>query len=114
MTLKRMDNVLIVVDDLEAVKAFFIELGLELEGETRSLAKCSTRTRTGLPTSGGRRASSSRSPSSSARSRLAAKRAAEHVLPRPLLAYRLARSVVSYGVRRVAAGAGVGAGVGLG
>ena len=28
MTLKRMDNVLIVVDDLEAVKAFFIELGL--------------------------------------------------------------------------------------
>src|SRR5688572_1445564 len=29
-----MDNVLIVVDDLEAVKAFFIELGLELEGET--------------------------------------------------------------------------------
>lgn len=34
MTLKRMDNVLIVVDDLEAVKAFFIELGLTLEGET--------------------------------------------------------------------------------
>src|ERR1700755_2806932 len=33
MTLKRMDNVLIVVDDLEAAKAFFIELGLELEGE---------------------------------------------------------------------------------
>lgn len=33
MTLQRMDNVLIVVDDLEAVKAFFIELGLELEGE---------------------------------------------------------------------------------
>ena len=32
--LKRMDNVLIVVDDLEAVKAFFIELGLTLEGET--------------------------------------------------------------------------------
>jgi len=31
MTLKRMDNVLIVVDDLEAVKAFFIELGLKLE-----------------------------------------------------------------------------------
>src|SRR3954453_15712894 len=29
-----MDNVLIVVDDLEAAKAFFIELGLELEGET--------------------------------------------------------------------------------
>jgi len=30
----RMDNVLIVVDDLEAVKAFFLELGFELEGET--------------------------------------------------------------------------------
>jgi hypothetical protein len=28
-----MDNVLIVVDDLEAVKGFFIELGLRLEGE---------------------------------------------------------------------------------
>ena len=34
MTVKRMDNVLIVVDDLAAAKAFFIELGLELEGET--------------------------------------------------------------------------------
>ena len=34
MSVKRMDNVLIVVDDLEAVKAFFIELGLKLEGET--------------------------------------------------------------------------------
>jgi catechol 2,3-dioxygenase-like lactoylglutathione lyase family enzyme len=34
MTIKRMDNVLIVVDDLEAVKAFFIELGLKLEGES--------------------------------------------------------------------------------
>src|SRR5213080_476308 len=34
MALKRMDNVLIVVDDLEAVKAFFINLGLELEGES--------------------------------------------------------------------------------
>src|ERR1700754_3250616 len=33
MTLKRMDNVLIVVDDLKAAKAFFIELGLKLEGE---------------------------------------------------------------------------------
>ncbi|MCC6617289.1 MAG: VOC family protein [Anaerolineae bacterium] len=29
-----MDNVLIVVDDLEAAKAFFLELGFELEGET--------------------------------------------------------------------------------
>src|ERR671939_1349692 len=34
MTLKRMDNVLLVVEDLQAVKAFFIELGLKLEGET--------------------------------------------------------------------------------
>ena len=33
MTLKRMDNVLIVVEDLEAAKAFFFELGMELEGE---------------------------------------------------------------------------------
>ncbi len=29
-----MDNALIVVDDLEAAKAFFAELGMELEGET--------------------------------------------------------------------------------
>ncbi len=34
MPLKRMDNVLIVVDDLETTKAFFIALGLVLEGET--------------------------------------------------------------------------------
>ena len=33
MTLQRMDNVLIVVDDLDAAKAFFAELGMELEGE---------------------------------------------------------------------------------
>ena len=33
MTLQRMDNVLIVVDDLEAAKAFFAELGMELEAE---------------------------------------------------------------------------------
>jgi catechol 2,3-dioxygenase-like lactoylglutathione lyase family enzyme len=31
--LRRMDNVAIVVDDLAAAKAFFTELGLELEGE---------------------------------------------------------------------------------
>ena len=35
MTIQRMDNVLIVVEDLEAVKAFFVELGMELEGETQ-------------------------------------------------------------------------------
>jgi catechol 2,3-dioxygenase-like lactoylglutathione lyase family enzyme len=34
MAVKRMDNVLIVVNDLERVKTFFIELGLRLEGET--------------------------------------------------------------------------------
>src|SRR5438445_13628304 len=34
MTLRRMDNVGIVVDDLKAAIAFFRELGLELEGET--------------------------------------------------------------------------------
>ena len=34
MTVKRMDNVLIVVDDLEAVKSFFTALGLKLEGQT--------------------------------------------------------------------------------
>lgn len=32
--LLRMDNILLVVDDLEAVKAFFMQLGLELVGET--------------------------------------------------------------------------------
>ena len=34
MTLLRMDNVLIVVDDLEAAIAFFAELGMEQEGRT--------------------------------------------------------------------------------
>ena len=34
MALKRMDNVLIVVDDLEATTAFFVALGMEVEGET--------------------------------------------------------------------------------
>jgi catechol 2,3-dioxygenase-like lactoylglutathione lyase family enzyme len=34
MTLRRMDNVLIVVEDLEGARAFFAELGMELEGET--------------------------------------------------------------------------------
>jgi catechol 2,3-dioxygenase-like lactoylglutathione lyase family enzyme len=32
MTVQRMDNVLIVVDELDAAIAFFVELGLELEG----------------------------------------------------------------------------------
>jgi catechol 2,3-dioxygenase-like lactoylglutathione lyase family enzyme len=29
-----MDNVLIVVDDMEGARAFFVELGMELEGQT--------------------------------------------------------------------------------
>src|SRR3954453_13953766 len=33
MTIQRMDNVLIVLDDLGAAKAFFAELGMELDGE---------------------------------------------------------------------------------
>ncbi len=33
MAIRRMDSVLVVVDDLEAAKAFFAELGMELEGE---------------------------------------------------------------------------------
>ena len=34
MTIQRMDHVSVVVDDLEAAKDFFIELGMEVEGET--------------------------------------------------------------------------------
>ena len=34
MTLHRMDHVGVVVEDLAAAVAFFVELGLELEGET--------------------------------------------------------------------------------
>ncbi|WP_370946339.1 VOC family protein [Amycolatopsis sp. cg5] len=34
VTVKRMDNVGIVFDDLDAAVAFFVELGLELEGRT--------------------------------------------------------------------------------
>jgi catechol 2,3-dioxygenase-like lactoylglutathione lyase family enzyme len=33
MTIQRMDHVGIVVDDLRAATAFFVELGLEVEGE---------------------------------------------------------------------------------
>jgi catechol 2,3-dioxygenase-like lactoylglutathione lyase family enzyme len=32
MAIQRMDNVLIVVEDLDAVISFFVELGMELEG----------------------------------------------------------------------------------
>jgi catechol 2,3-dioxygenase-like lactoylglutathione lyase family enzyme len=34
MTIQRMDHVGVVVDDLEAATAFFVELGMELDGET--------------------------------------------------------------------------------
>jgi len=34
MAIKRMDNILIVVEDLDAVISFFTELGMELEGRT--------------------------------------------------------------------------------
>ncbi|MEV7729616.1 VOC family protein [Streptomyces sp. NPDC087917] len=34
MAIQRMDNVLIVVDDLDAAIAFFVELGMELEGRS--------------------------------------------------------------------------------
>ncbi|MEU6114282.1 VOC family protein [Streptomyces sp. NPDC047117] len=33
MTIQRMDNVLIVVDDLDAAISFFVELGMELESK---------------------------------------------------------------------------------
>jgi catechol 2,3-dioxygenase-like lactoylglutathione lyase family enzyme len=33
MAIQRMDNVLIVVDDLDATISFFVELGMELEGK---------------------------------------------------------------------------------
>jgi catechol 2,3-dioxygenase-like lactoylglutathione lyase family enzyme len=35
MTLPHMDNIGVVVDDLTAAIAFFVELGLGLEGETQ-------------------------------------------------------------------------------
>jgi hypothetical protein len=54
MTIRRMDNVLIVVDDLESAKAFFIELGMALEGETQVEGDWVDRTvgsKTSVPTS---------------------------------------------------------------
>ena len=35
MTIQRMDNVAIVVDDLDAAVAFFTELGMEMEGKAQ-------------------------------------------------------------------------------
>ncbi|MFD7812866.1 VOC family protein [Streptomyces sp. NPDC059785] len=43
MTIQRMDNVGIVVDDLEAAVAFFTELGMELEGEAQLEGDCPDR-----------------------------------------------------------------------
>jgi catechol 2,3-dioxygenase-like lactoylglutathione lyase family enzyme len=36
MAIQRMDNVGVVVDDLEAATAFFVELGMELEARRES------------------------------------------------------------------------------
>jgi catechol 2,3-dioxygenase-like lactoylglutathione lyase family enzyme len=44
MTIQRMDNVAIVVDDLDAAVAFFAELGLELEGKAQIEGRCADRT----------------------------------------------------------------------
>jgi catechol 2,3-dioxygenase-like lactoylglutathione lyase family enzyme len=44
MTIQRMDNVGIVFDDLKAAVAFFLELGLELEGETTVEGRWAART----------------------------------------------------------------------
>jgi catechol 2,3-dioxygenase-like lactoylglutathione lyase family enzyme len=44
MTIQRMDNVAIVVDDLEPAVAFFAELGLELEGTAQIEGRFADRT----------------------------------------------------------------------
>ena len=44
MTIQRMDNVGIVVDDLDAAIAFFSELGMELEGRARIEGRWADRT----------------------------------------------------------------------
>ena len=51
MTIQRMDNVLIVVEDLEAAKAFFAELGMELEGEALLRGALWSARASGSPTS---------------------------------------------------------------
>lgn len=43
MTLQRMDNVGIVVDDLDAAISFFAELGMELEGKAELEGPCPDR-----------------------------------------------------------------------
>jgi catechol 2,3-dioxygenase-like lactoylglutathione lyase family enzyme len=47
MTIQRMDNVAIVVDDLDAAVVFFTELGMELEGKAQVEGSVADRT-TGL------------------------------------------------------------------
>jgi len=44
MTIQRMDNVAIVVDDLDAAVAFFTELGMELEGKGQAEGPSADRT----------------------------------------------------------------------
>src|SRR5947207_11278987 len=44
MTIQRMDNVAIVVDDLDAAVAFFTELGMELEGKGQVEGRWADRT----------------------------------------------------------------------
>jgi catechol 2,3-dioxygenase-like lactoylglutathione lyase family enzyme len=44
MTIQRMDNIGIVVDDLEAAIAFFVELGMELEGKALVEGRWAART----------------------------------------------------------------------
>jgi catechol 2,3-dioxygenase-like lactoylglutathione lyase family enzyme len=44
MAIQRMDNVGIVVDDLEAAIAFFVELGMELEGKAQIEGRWADRT----------------------------------------------------------------------
>jgi catechol 2,3-dioxygenase-like lactoylglutathione lyase family enzyme len=44
MTIQRMDNVAIVIEDLDAAIAFFIELGMELEGKGQVEGRWADRT----------------------------------------------------------------------
>src|SRR5260370_8187772 len=44
MTIQRMDNVAIVVEDLDAAVAFFTELGMELEGKGQVEGRWADRT----------------------------------------------------------------------
>ena len=48
MTVKRLDNVGIVVEDIDAAIEFFTELGLELEGRAGTLARTLGRTEEGF------------------------------------------------------------------